>query len=232
MPKITVKDILSYKNVKKISMLTAYDFQLARIFDQAKVDLLLVGDSMGMVVYGESSTLPVTLTQTIFHTQAVARGANTYSLVIGDMPFLTFGVSIQETVRNAGRIIKEGRAEAVKLEGGASRVQEIHALKGVGIPVMGHIGLTPQSIHEFGGYKVQAKTSDLADQLIKEAKQLEVAGVFSIVLEAIPWQVAKEVTAELTIPTIGIGAGPFCDGQVLVGPDMLGFTPAPHPRFV
>ncbi|MFW9928177.1 MAG: 3-methyl-2-oxobutanoate hydroxymethyltransferase [Candidatus Thorarchaeota archaeon] len=232
MAKITVKDILSFKGVKKISMLTAYDYQFARIFDQAKIDILLVGDSMGMVVYGETSTLPVTLTQTIFHTQAVSRGATSHSLVIGDMPFLSFGVSIEKSVQNAGRIMKEGGAEAVKLEGGISRVEEIKAMKNIGIPVMGHIGLTPQSVHEFGGHKVQGKTADIADKIIDEAKALDKAGVFAIVLEAIPWQIAGEITKNVSVPTIGIGAGPNCDGHVLVGQDMLGLTPLPHPRFV
>ena len=232
MGKITVKDIITFKGVKKITMLTAYDFQTARIFDKTDLDIILVGDSVGTVFYGEATTIPVTLTQTILHTRAVSHGVSTHALVVGDMPFLTFGVSIEQTVENAGRILKEGGAEAVKLEGGFSRVDEVRALKNVGIPVMGHLGLTPQSVHEFGGHKMQAKTGVMADRLIEEAKALEQAGVFSIVLEAVPWQVAKEVTSNVHVPTIGIGAGSYCDGQVLVGPDMLGMTPEPHPRFV
>ncbi|MHA1990868.1 MAG: 3-methyl-2-oxobutanoate hydroxymethyltransferase [Candidatus Hodarchaeales archaeon] len=230
--KITTKDILSFKGNKKISMLTAYDFQLARIYDKAKIDILLVGDSLGMVMYGESSTLPVTMEQSVLHTKAVSKGATTHSLIVGDMPFLSFGISMEETVRNAGRLVKEGGAEAVKLEGGFARVDEVKAIKMVGIPVMGHIGLTPQSIHDLGGYKVQGKTSDIADKTISEAKELESAGVFAIVLEAIPWQLSKEITQKINIPTIGIGAGLYCDGQVLVGQDMLGLTPPPNPRFV
>ena len=232
MAKLTVKDIVATKSVRKITMLTSYDFLSARLFDMAEIDILLVGDSMGMVVYGEQSTLPVTLEQTIAHTKAVAKGAINHSLVVGDMPFLSFGISIPNTAENAGRIIKQGLAEAVKLEGGSARTGEIKALLELGIPVMGHLGLTPQSIHQLGGYKVQGKTAVLADHLINEAKVLERAGVFSIVLEAVPWQLAKEITSQIHIPTIGIGAGLFCDGQVLVGPDMLGLTPAPHPKFV
>ena len=232
MGKITFKYIIASKGDRKITMLTSYDFQTARIFDKTDLDMILVGDSVGTVFYGETSTIPVTLTQTILHTRAVSRGATTHALVIGDMPFLTFGISIEQTVENAGRILKEGGSEAIKLEGGFSRVDEVHALKNIGIPVMGHLGLTPQSVNEFGGHKVQAKTGDMADRLIEEAKALEQAGVFSIVLEAVPWQVAKEVTTNVRVPTIGIGAGPYCDGQVLVSPDMLGMTPEPHPRFV
>ena len=232
MGKITVKDIIASKGARKITMLTAYDFQTARIFDKTDLDMILVGDSVGTVFYGETSTIPVTLTQTILHTRAVSRGATTHALVIGDMPFLTFGISIEQTVENAGRILKEGGAEAIKQEGGFSRVDEVHALKNIGIPVMGHLGLTPQSVNEYGGHKVQAKTGDMADSLIEEAKALEQAGVFSFVLEAVPWQVAKEVTTNVRVPTIGIGAGPYCDGQELVSPDMLGMTPEPHPRFV
>lgn len=230
--KITTKDIISFKGKRKISMLTAYDFQLARIYDKAKIDILLVGDSLGMVIYGEASTLPVTIEQSVLHTKAVSKGATTHSLVIGDMPFLSFGITKEETVRNAGRLIKEGGAEAVKLEGGGERSEEIKSLKNVGIPVMGHIGLTPQSIHELGGYKVQGKVSHVASKMITEAKELERAGAFAIVLEAIPWQLSKEITQEINIPTIGIGAGQYCDGQVLVGQDMLGLTPPPNPRFV
>ncbi|OLS19405.1 MAG: 3-methyl-2-oxobutanoate hydroxymethyltransferase [Candidatus Heimdallarchaeota archaeon LC_3] len=230
--KITSRDIISFKNSKKISMLTAYDYQFARILDDAKIDILLVGDSLGMVMYGETSTLPVTLEQAIMHTKAVSKGATNHSLVVGDMPFLTFGVSKEETIRNAGRFIKEGRAEAIKLEGGFSRVEEVHALKDIGIPVMGHLGLTPQSFHDLGGYKVQGKSVEIANKIIKEALALEEAGVFSIVLEAIPWQLSKVITNKIQIPTIGIGAGLFCDGQVLVTHDMLGLTPSPHPRFV
>lgn len=223
MKKKTVLDIMEMKKKgEPITMLTAYDFVLGSILDEAGTDLLLVGDTMGMVVHGHSSTLPVTLDDSIRHTQAVARGVKS-AMVIGDLPFGTFQVSTEEAVRNAIKLVKVGKAESIKLEGGSEREGAIKGILDAGIPVMGHLGLTPQSVHKFGGFKVQGRTEEAANYLLEEAKNLEEAGVFSLVLEAIPWKVAKLITESLTIPTIGIGAGPYCDGQVLVTYDMLGY---------
>ncbi len=223
MKKKTVIDIIEMKKkAQKITMLTAYDFVLASIMDEAGTDMLLVGDTMGMVVYGHQTTLPVTLQDSIRHTQAVARGAKS-AIVIGDLPFGTFQVSTQEAIKNSIKLVKVGNAEAIKLEGGSERIAAIKGILDSGIPVMGHLGLTPQSYYKFGGFKVQGKTDEAATYLREEAKKLEEAGVFSIVLEAIPWNLAKIITNDLNIPTIGIGAGPYCDGQVLVTYDMLGY---------
>lgn len=232
MVRMTTAMVRQAKGKKPVTMLTAYDYPTARIFDQLGIDIMLVGDSMGNVVYGYDSTLPVTLEQTIYHCRAVRTGATTHSLVVGDLPFLTYGVSVEKTVENAGRVVKEGGAEAVKLEGGTARKDEIKACLDIGVPVMGHLGLTPQSVHKFGGYKVQGKSAQLADVLVEEAQELERAGCFSIVLEGIPWQVAKVITNEINIPTIGIGAGPHCDGQVLVWQDALGLFDDFVPKFV
>ncbi len=236
MPKLTAFDIQKMKQEgKKITMLTAYDYSLASIFDEAKIDILLIGDSMGQAIYGASTTLEVTLNMTIRHTQAVARGAVNYSLIIADMPFLSFGLTVDETVANAGRLIKEGHAEAVKLEGSSdNRIKEIEAMVDIGIPVQGHIGLIPQSAYKLGGYKVQGKNESYfsEEQLLSDAKRLEDAGCFSIILEAIPLDVAKKITESISIPAIGIGAGPNCDGQVLVCYDMLGCTTGHKPKFV
>jgi len=190
--------------------------------DEAGTDLLLVGDTMGMVVHGNPTTLTVTLEDSIRHTQAVARGVK-QAMVIGDLPFGTFQVSAEEAVRNAIKLVKIGNAEAIKLEGGSERCTAVQGILDAGIPVMGHLGLTPQSIHKFGGFKVQGRTEETAKVLIEESKKLEKAGIFSLVLEAIPWKVAKKITESISIPTIGIGAGPYCDGQVLVTYDMLGY---------
>ena len=223
MRKKTVLDILEMKKTgNRITMLTAYDFVLASIMDEAGTDLLLVGDTMGMVVHGNPTTLSVTLEDSIRHTQAVARGTK-QAMVIGDLPFGTFQVSVEETVRNSIKLVKIGNAEAIKLEGGSERCAAVKGILDAGIPVMGHLGLTPQSIHKFGGFKVQGRTEETAKLILEESKQLEEAGIFSLVLEAIPWKVAKEITETLSIPTIGIGAGPYCDGQVLVTYDMLGY---------
>jgi len=230
--KVTTKSILESKGKKVMTMLTAYDYPMAKIFDQAGIDMLLVGDSMGHVVYGEHSTIPVTLDQIINHCKAVSKGATTHSLLIGDMPFLSYGVSLEKTIENAGRIMKEGYMEAVKLEGGSARSKEISACVEIGIPVMGHIGLTPQSVNKFGGYKVQGKSIEVAENLLNEAEALTKAGCFGIVLEAIPWQVAKVITETIAIPTIGIGAGPYCDAQVLVWQDALGLFDDFTPKFV
>ncbi len=230
--KITTTGVTQSKGKRKLSMLTAYDYPMAKIFDESKIDILLVGDSMGSVFYGYKSTIPVTIDQIIDHCKAVSTGAKNYSLLVGDMPFLSYGVSVKQTVTNAGRILKEGNVEAVKLEGGSGRVDEIMACIDIGIPVQGHLGLTPQSVNKFGGHKVQGRTAEMAEFLLNEALALEKAGCFSIVLEAIPWQVAKVITEKLKIPTIGIGAGPFCDGQVLVWPDAFGLFDDFTPKFV
>ncbi|MFX0016079.1 MAG: 3-methyl-2-oxobutanoate hydroxymethyltransferase [Promethearchaeota archaeon] len=223
MRKKTVLDVIEMMNKgEKITMLTAYDFVMASILDEAGTDLLLVGDTMGMVVHGNPTTLTVTLDDSIRHTQAVARGAK-QAMVIGDLPFGTFQVSAEEAIRNAIKLVKVGHAEAIKLEGGSERNDSVRGILDAGIPVMGHLGLTPQSIHRFGGFKVQGRTEETANYLIEESKKLEEAGIFSLVLEAIPWKVAKKITESISIPTIGIGAGPYCDGQVLVTYDLLGY---------
>jgi 3-methyl-2-oxobutanoate hydroxymethyltransferase len=224
MTKKTVLNILEMLNAgEKITMLTAYDFVLSSILDEAGTDILLVGDTMGMVVYGNPTTLTVSLEDSIRHTQAVVRGAKS-AMVVGDLPFGTFQVSPEEAVKNAIKLVQLGNAEAIKLEGGSERVEAIEKILDAGIPVMGHLGLTPQSFHKFGGFKVQGRTEKAADFLVEEALALEKAGIFSLVLEAIPWNVAKEITESLTTcATIGIGAGPYCDGQVLVTYDMLGY---------
>ncbi len=230
--KVTVPEIVAMKaRGEKIAALTAYDALMARILDQAGIDLILVGDSVGMVVSGFDSTLPVTLEHIIYHTQAVARTA-THPLLVADMPFLSFQVSTEKTIENAGRLLKEGGAEAVKIEGGEVVLEAVSKLVEFGIPVMGHLGLTPQSYHKFGGYKVQAREAAAAKKLLKEAELLQQAGVFSLVLEKVPAPLAREVSQSLRIPTIGIGAGSGCDGQILVSHDMLGLFENFHPKFV
>src|SRR5216683_1419468 len=217
-----------------ITMLTAYDYPFARIFDHVGVDVLLVGDSLGMVVQGADSTLPVTLVEMIYHTRMVVR-ARRRALVIADLPFLTYQVSVEQAVRNAGRLIKDGGAEAVKLEGGITMADTIRRLVDVDIPVMGHIGLTPQSIHRMGGHRVQGRRSGKGpgcrERLLEDAAALEAAGAFAIVLEGMPAELAAHITKSLNVPTIGIGAGPGCDGQVLVMHDLLGLTDGFVPRF-
>jgi len=230
--KVTAVTLLEMKRRgEKITMLTAYDYCTALLMEQSGIDVLLVGDSLGMVVMGEENTLSVTMEQMIHHTLAVARGAKR-ALVVGDMPFMSYQLSPTQAAENAGRFVKEGKAATVKLEGGADYVPHIKAILRCGIPVMGHLGLTPQSIHQFGGLKVQARTDEAAEKLLAEAKMLEEAGVFSIVLEAVPADVGAKVTQELTIPTIGIGAGPGCDGQVLVFNDLVGLFERFVPKFV
>jgi 3-methyl-2-oxobutanoate hydroxymethyltransferase len=216
---------------EKIAMLTAYDATMARLLAGAGVDALLVGDSLGMVVLGHDTTLPVTLDQMIHHTRAVTRGAP-QALVIADMPFLTYQVSTAEATRNAGRLLQEGRAAAVKLEGGRAMLETVARLVAVGIPVMSHLGLLPQSVHQLGGYGRRATNPAEAEVLLDDALALEAAGAFAIVLESIPAAVAARVTARLRIPTIGIGAGPDCDGQILVSHDMLGLFDRFVPPFV
>ncbi len=222
--RIRVPDLKEMKlRGEKIAMLTAYDATMARLFDAAGVDVLLVGDSLGMVVLGYETTLPVTLEATLHHTRAVTRGAPR-ALVVADMPFLSFQTSVADAVRNAGRLLQEGGAVAVKVEGGQPVVETVRRLVEVGIPVMGHLGLTPQSVHRLGGFRRQATADDDARQLVEDALALQEAGAFAIVLESIPAEVARRATAELTIPSIGIGAGPHCDGQVLVSYDLLGLS--------
>ena len=214
-----------------ITMLTAYDYALASAVDRAGIDSILVGDSLGMVVLGYDNTLPVTMEDMLHHCKAVARGAK-YALLIGDMPFMSYQPSIEDAVRNAGRFLKEAGMDAVKLEGGRERADAVRAIVNSGIPVQGHLGLTPQSVHQLGGFGPQAKTSDAAIRLLEDAQILEEAGCFSIVLESIPARLGKLVSDRLEIPTIGIGAGAGCDGQVLVTYDLLGLFDRFTPRFV
>ena len=228
---MTVPDLQKCKrDRRKIAVVTAYDALFARMVEQAGIDVILVGDSLGVVVQGKSNTLSVTMEEMLYHTKLVA-GATQRSLVIGDMPFLSYQVSQEEALRNAGRFIQAG-AHAVKLEGGAAVADRVSAIVKIGVPVMGHLGMTPQSVHQYGGYKVQGKGKDRAQQLLEDAQALEAAGAMGIVLEAIPAGLAKTVTEALTIPTIGIGAGPHCDGQVLVLYDLLGLFDEFVPKFV
>ncbi len=234
--KITPVDVQAMKNEgKKISMLTAYDYPLALLEDRAGIDIILVGDSVGMTVLGYENTIPVTMEEMIHHTKAVTRGAK-YALIIGDMPFMSYNTSEREAILNAGRFMKEGGADAVKLEGGASVKEIVRTIVKAGIPVMGHIGLTPQTISMLGGFKVQGKDAQAAQKIIDDALLLEDAGAFSVLLEAVPAPIAKRVTERLKVPTIGIGAGVHCDGQVLVVHDLLGlfdrFTPKFAKRYV
>jgi len=219
---ITIKKIQDLKTAgDKIIMLTAYDYSTAKVIDEAGAHLILVGDTLGMVVLGYDSTLPVTMDEMLHHIKAVVRGARN-ALVVGDLPFMTYQASVEDAMRNAGRMLKEGGCRAVKLEGGMVMAETTRRIVNCGIPVMGHIGLTPQSINQLGGHRVQGKTTDAARRLVEDALALEQAGAFAIVLELVPVQLAKLITGKLRIPTIGIGAGPYCDGQVLVINDMLG----------
>ncbi|MBW7887022.1 MAG: 3-methyl-2-oxobutanoate hydroxymethyltransferase [Bacteroidetes bacterium] len=230
--RITTKTILAMKEKgEKIAMLTAYDFSTARLLDDAGVDIILVGDSVANVVQGLETTIPVTLDEMIYHSKIVRRAVKR-AMLVADMPFMSYQVDSKEAVRNAGRILKESGAEAVKMEGGKRIVPLIEQLVDIGIPVMGHLGLTPQSIYKFGTYEVRAKETKEAKKLIEDAKLLEKAGVFAIVLEKIPEELAAKVTASVQCVTIGIGAGSHCDGQVLVTNDMLGMNELFHPRFV
>jgi len=229
---LAAPDLVKMKHKgRTIAMLTAYDFYTARILDEIGIDGVLVGDSANMVFYGEESTLSVTLDQMIYHTQAVSRAVKR-ALVIGDMPFMSYQASIEDATRNAGRMLKEGRAGAVKLEGGEHIAPTIHKLVEIGIPVMGHIGLVPQSIHQLGAFKVQGKDDPSADYLRRSARALEDAGCFAMVLEMIRTDLAAEISRELTIPTIGIGSGVGCDGQILVTNDLLGLFEDFQPKFV
>lgn len=229
--KWTPDKIKALKNDNKFACLTAYDYATALLIDEAGIPLILVGDSLAMTMLGYENTLPVTMNAMLHHTAAVARGVKN-ALVVGDMPFMSFQVSVQQTLENAGRFIKSAGADAVKIEGGALRTTTVKALAENGIPVLGHIGLTPQSILAMGGYKVQGKKTDEAQQLVNDAKALEEAGVFGIVLECVPSGIGREITQAVGIPTIGIGAGPDCDGQILVTHDLLGLYSKVTPKFV
>jgi 3-methyl-2-oxobutanoate hydroxymethyltransferase len=238
--KITVPDILSRKLLtpenstqknQKITCLTAYDCPTARLLDEAGVDILLVGDSLGMAVLGYESTIPVTLDEILHHLRAVRRGTQR-ALLVADMPFGSFHVSVEESIRNAMRLVKEGGAEAVKVEGGERRIELIARLVEAEIPVMGHVGLTPQSVNAMGGFHVQGKTAEASRQIERDARAVEAAGAFSVVLESMPREVAARITEKLRIPTVGIGAGPDCDGQVLVFHDLIGLTIGHVPKFV
>ncbi|TLS35888.1 3-methyl-2-oxobutanoate hydroxymethyltransferase [Pseudalkalibacillus caeni] len=228
----TTKDFLKMKQAKeKIAMMTAYDFPASKLAEQAGIDLILVGDSVGMVALGYDSTVPVTLEDMILHTKAVRRGAHD-TFVVTDMPFMTYHISDEDTLANAARLIQEAGAHAVKVEGAGDVINRISRLTASGVPVMGHLGLTPQSVGVLGGYKVQGKDSAAAEQLIKDAKKVEEAGAFSLVLECIPKQLTEIVAAELSIPVIGIGAGNAADGQVLVYHDLIGYGVDRVPKFV
>ncbi len=229
---ITVPAIAKRKNSgKKITALTAYDYSFAKLLDSTSIDILLVGDSLGMVSQGHINTLSVTLEDIVYHTRCVIQGVQR-ALVVADMPFMSYQVSAEQAVTNAGILIQQGGAAAVKLEGGERIINQVNAILKAGIPVMGHIGLTPQSVHQFGGYKVQGKNFLDSKQIKQDANDLQKAGVFSLVLEGIPEELAKEITNDLKIPTIGIGAGSNCDGQILVTHDLLGLNPDFAPKFV
>ncbi|MBN2398550.1 MAG: 3-methyl-2-oxobutanoate hydroxymethyltransferase [Deltaproteobacteria bacterium] len=230
--KVTTAAVLKMKREgKKISMLTAYDYSTAVLVDGAGVDMILVGDSLGMVVLGYDSTLPVTMEDMLHHTKAVSRAAQR-AMVIGDMPFMSYQASTEEAVKNAGRFMQEAGAHGVKLEGGQEVAETVRKITASGIPLVGHLGLTPQSVHQLGGYRVQGKDDKTARKLMEDARALEEAGAFSVVLECVPAKLAGEISRTLTIPTIGIGAGVECDGQVLVVNDMLGMFEKFTPKFV
>jgi len=230
--KVTITDLQNKKrDGKKITMLTAYDYPMARLVDDAGIDVILVGDSLGMVVLGLDSTVPVTMDMMIHHAMAVRRGTK-YAFLIGDMPFMSYQISKEEAIRNAGRFMKEAGCDAVKLEGGDEVMDVTIAIVNAGIPVLGHLGLTPQTVSKLGGFKVQGKDAEGANKILEQALKLERAGCFAIVLECVPDQVAKLITEKLSIPTIGIGAGRDCDGQVLVTNDMVGLFDRFVPKFV
>ncbi|MCA1841170.1 MAG: 3-methyl-2-oxobutanoate hydroxymethyltransferase [Actinomycetota bacterium] len=227
---ITIRDIARYKaDGKRFVMLTAYDFPTAKILDESGIPVLLVGDSLAQVILGYDTTLPVTMDEMLHHARAVARGAKE-ALIVGDMPFASYQISVEDGIRNATRYLKEGNVHAVKLEGAQTELTA--ALVDMGVPVMAHLGLTPQSVHAMGGYRVQAKSEETASRLLSDAENLQKAGAFSLVLEGIPTDVAQRVTSTLDIPTIGIGAGPHCDAQVLVITDLLGMGSGKYPKFV
>jgi 3-methyl-2-oxobutanoate hydroxymethyltransferase len=228
--KVTVPEVRGRKGGPALTMVTAYDFTMARLLDEAGVDLILVGDSLGMVVQGLANTLPVTLDEIAYHARAVARGA-VGAHVVGDLPFMSYQVSSTQAVEGAGKLVKEGAVESVKLEGGEDFAEHVWRIVRAGVPVMGHVGLMPQSVHALGGFKVQGRGHDAEAKVLADAKAIEEAGAYALVLEAIPPDLAAKVTASVGIPTIGIGAGPQCDGQVLVCTDLLGMTRGHAPRF-
>ncbi len=228
--KVTAPDLRARKGGEKIAMVTAYDYTMARLVDEAGVDMVLVGDSLGMVVQGLSTTIPVSLDEMAYHCRAVARGVG-HAHLVGDLPFMSYQVSPQQAVESSGKLMKEGNCESVKLEGGQEVAEQVLRIVRAGIPVVGHVGLTPQSVHAFGGFKVQGRGADGADKVLADALALEQAGAFAIVLEAIPPDLAAQITEMLTIPTIGIGAGAACDGQVLVCTDLLGLSRGHQPKF-
>lgn len=227
----TINDFQKKKSAgEKVSLITAYDFPTARIADEAGINAILVGDSLGMVVQGLENTLPVTMDEMIYHTKMVVRAAQN-AMVIGDMPFMSYHESVSQAIRNAGRFIKDGGAQAIKIEGGFEVVEKVREIVRAEIPVMAHIGLTPQAIHRMGGYRVQGRTLDSQKALMEQALQLQDAGAFGLLIEAVPMGLAKEITEKLSIPTIGIGAGPHCDGQILVLHDVLGLFERFLPKF-
>jgi len=232
--KVTIPGLLRRaEQGEKLTMLTAYDFPVARLLDEAGVDVVLVGDSLGMVALGYSATVPVTMEEMLHHCKAVRRGV-TRALVVGDMPFMSFNIAVKETVRNAGRFLKEAGCDAVKVEGGQGSEESLQAVQAIlqaGIPALGHLGLTPQTAGRLGGFKVQGKNAEAAVRLLESALELESAGCFGVVLECVPALVAREISRRLKIPTFGIGAGPHCDGQVLVTHDLLNLTGPFHPKF-
>ncbi len=231
-PKVTTTALRARKaTADKIAVVTAYDVVFARLADEAGVDVVLVGDSLGMVIQGESSTLPVTLDEMVYHSRIVSRGVRRAHLV-ADLPFMSYQASIEDGLRAAGRLIKEGRAEAVKLEGGVAVAELVRRLVAAGIPVMGHVGMTPQSVHQFGGFKLQGRTDEQRARILEDARAVSDAGAYAVVIETVPQAVAAEVTRAVPAVTIGIGAGRACDGQVMVMHDLLGLEPAWKPRFV
>lgn len=232
MTRLTTHHIQDMKRQgEPIAMVTAYDASFARLLDESGVDMLLVGDSVGMVVQGHENTLSVTMDHMVYHTQAVSRGSRR-ALVVADMPFMSYQASVDDAVRNAGRLLAEGACQAVKLEGGARSAEAVKRIVDSGIPVMGHIGLTPQSVHALGGFKVQGRGPEQSEALLKDAQALEDAGAFSLVLETVPGDLARQITDQISIPTVGIGAGVQCDGQVLVSYDLLGLIREFSPRFL
>lgn len=232
MARQTVCSLQEKKDKKqKITMITAYDFPSARLVEESGIDMILVGDSLGMAVLGYDTTLPVTMMEMLYHTKTVTRGASK-TFVVADMPFLSYHRSIEDTMTNAGRFLQESGAQAVKLEGGRERCQAVRTLTDAGIPVLGHLGLTPQSVHRLGGFRVQGRNEEQAERIAEDAQFLEEAGVFALVLECVPASLAARISCQIRIPTIGIGAGNGCDGQVLVWHDLLGLTTGNIPRFV
>ncbi|MDP9750528.1 MULTISPECIES: 3-methyl-2-oxobutanoate hydroxymethyltransferase [Thermoanaerobacter] len=230
--KVTTLTLKKFKKEgRKIVALTAYDFPTAKILDNCGIDMILVGDSLGMVVLGYQSTIPVTMEDMIHHTKAVSKAVNR-AFVVADMPFMSYHISKEQAMTNAAKLIAEGGAHAVKLEGGEEIASIVKAIVDAGIPVVGHLGLTPQSVHQLGGYKVQGKEKEKAKKIFNDAKILEQAGICALVLESIPMELAKDIAENISVPTIGIGAGPYCDGQILVTHDMLGITQGHRPKFV